>query len=406
MSLQTTPTGDRIHIGFFGRRNAGKSSLVNAFTGQQLSVVSDVRGTTTDPVRKAMELLPLGPVMIVDTPGIDDEGALGALRIEKTRQELNRCDIALLVTDATQPLQAADLDLIALFKTKRVPYLIVRNKCDLLPSLPKEPEEDTVYTSARKHFQIEELKVRVSQLTGSHAPAESPILGDLISTGDLVILVTPIDASAPKGRLILPQQQTIRDLLDHHATALTVQPAELKSLLRSLNRPPRLVVTDSQVFQRVAQEIPPEIPLTSFSILFARHKGDLAQLVQGAAALDTIRTGDRILISEGCTHHRQCGDIGTVKLPYWIREHTKAEPEFTFTSGREFPEELSSYRLIVHCGGCMLHQREMAWRQKSAAAQGIPMTNYGMLIAKIHGILPRALALFPEAAILPDSSAK
>lgn len=396
MSLTATPSGDRIHIGFFGRRNAGKSSLVNAFTGQPLSVVSDIRGTTTDPVRKAMELLPMGPVMIIDTPGMDDEGPLGELRVKKARQELNRCNIAILVADASQPLHASDEQLLRLFRTKEIPYVIVRSKCDLLASLPST-DPHTIYVSAEKGIHIQELKELVAHLA---LPSENerPIVRDLLSPKDLVILVTPIDASAPKGRLILPQQQTIRDILDCGACALVTKEGELSDLLSSLHKKPRMVITDSQVFERVSRETPQEIPLTSFSILFARHKGDLAFAVSGAAMLEHLQDGDSVLISEGCTHHRQCNDIGTVKLPNWIRQYTGKDIRFSFTSGTEFPEDLSPYRMIVHCGGCMLNSREMRYRQKCAADQGIPMTNYGTLIAYIHGILPRALELFPDIA--------
>ena len=398
MSLNDTVSGDRVHIGFFGRRNAGKSSLVNAFTGQQLSVVSDVRGTTTDPVRKAMELLPLGPVLIIDTPGIDDEGALGELRVQKAREVLQQCDIALLVAPAVEPLHPADLELLRLFKERGLPYVIVRSKCDLLKDRPA-PGPQEIFVSAATKEHLPELKERVAHLARPEEP-NRPIVGDLLSPGDLVVLVTPIDSAAPKGRLILPQQQTIRDILDHDASAVVTKETELAHVLSCLAQKPRLVITDSQAFGRVAADTPAELPLTSFSILFARHKGDLASAVAGAAALDALQDDDTVLISEGCTHHRQCEDIGTVKLPRWIQAHTGREIRFSFTAGRDFPEDLSPYRLVIHCGGCTLTPREMRFRQQRAAAAGIPMTNYGTAIAHIHGILPRALAPFPQIAAL------
>lgn len=398
MSLQSTAAGDRIHIGFFGCRNAGKSSLVNAFTGQQLSVVSDVKGTTTDPVKKAMELLPMGPVMVIDTPGLDDEGALGTLRVKKAKQILNRCDVAILVADGTQPLCAADQELLRLFAEKNLPYVVARSKCDLMQVVPKASEHE-IYVSAEKNIHIAALKEMVAHLSLAEQ-APRPIVGDLLHEGDFVVLVTPIDSAAPKGRLILPQVQTIRDILDAGATCAVVQPEQLREMLGRLKEPPKMVITDSQVFGRVAAAVPEEIPLTSFSILFARHKGVLEASVQGAALLEKLRDGDRVLISEGCTHHRQCDDIGTVKLPRWVREHTGKAVEFSFSSGAEFPEDLSPYRLVIHCGGCMLNGREMSYRRKCAADACVPMTNYGMAIAYLHGILPRALALFPEAKAL------
>ena len=397
MSLHETVFGDRVHIGFFGRRNAGKSSVVNAVTGQNLAVVSGVPGTTTDPVQKAMELLPMGPVLIIDTPGIDDEGALGALRVQKTRQVLNKTDVAVLVVDATVGKSAADEELIALFREQGIPFLVAYNKCDLLFGQPETREgERAVFLSARHRINIDVLKESIAALS---APEEArPIVGDLLQRGDLAVLVTPIDSAAPKGRLILPQQQTIRDVLDSGACAVVVKETELSHILSCLAQKPRIVITDSQAFAQVAAVVPKDISLTSFSILFARHKGDLAQAVRGAAALESVQEGDTILISEGCTHHRQCDDIGSVKLPHWIRAHTGKELHFAFTSGMEFPEDLSPYRLIVHCGGCMLNPRQMRYRQKCAAAQGIPMTNYGVLIAHMQGILPRTLAPFPAAA--------
>ena len=398
MSLQTAASGDRVHIGFFGCRNAGKSSLVNAFTNQQLSVVSNVRGTTTDPVKKAMELLPMGPVMIIDTPGVDDEGALGEQRVKKAKQVLNRCDIAILVADGTKPLHPADEELLRLFSEKELPYVVVRSKCDLLEAVP-ETDGNTIYVSAEAGVHIEELKELVGHMTLTEE-RERPIVRDLLSPSDLVVLVTPIDASAPKGRMILPQVQTMRDILDAHAGCMVVQDTELKGALEKLCQPPKMVITDSQAFGRVSADTPKEILLTSFSILFARYKGVLAEAVHGAAMLDTLHDGDKILISEGCTHHRQCEDIGTVKLPGWIQKHTGKKLEFAFSSGTEFPEDLSPYRLVIHCGACTLNPREMRYRQKCAADQKIPMTNYGIAIAHLHGILERSLEPFPEIAQL------
>ena len=400
MSLNATPAGERVHIAFFGRRNAGKSSLVNAFTGQDLSIVSDVKGTTTDPVYKAMELLPLGPVQIIDTPGIDDEGVLGELRVKKTRQVLNKTDLALLVADATAPLGKAEEELLALIREKGIPYLLVWNKADLLELVP-QAEENALWVSALTGMHIHELKEKAARLAGQEGPVR-PLIADLLAPGDTIVLVVPIDKAAPKGRLILPQQQTIRDVLEAGASALVCRDTELAFTLEQLGRPPKLVVTDSQAFGKVAKMVPREVPLTSFSILMARYKGDLALTVKGAKALQNLKTGDKVLIAEGCTHHRQCEDIGTVKLPHWIREATGVEPEFHFCSGREYPEDLSPYQLVVHCGGCTLGEREMKYRQRTAVDQGIPITNYGILIAAIHGILYRTLEPFPDmAALLP-----
>ena len=406
MSLNDTVSGDRLHIGFFGRRNAGKSSLVNAVTGQNLAVVSAVKGTTTDPVKKAMELLPLGPVLIIDTPGMDDEGALGSLRVEKAKGVLNETDIAVLVVDASTGKTPADETLLTLFRQRKVPFLVVYNKCDLLKVLPNDApaEEHALFASAETGFHIRELKEAIAAL----APAEThmpPIVSDLLSPGDLVVLVVPIDSAAPKGRLILPQQQTIREILDTGAIAAVTQHTQLQETLARLRKPPRLVITDSQVFAQVSAVTPPEVALTSFSILFARHKGNLALAVRGAAALDALQPGDTILISEGCTHHRQCDDIGSVKLPRWICGYTKKDFQFVFSSGTEFPEDLSPYRLAVHCGGCMLSPRQMQFRQHCAQRQQIPITNYGVLIAYMQGILPRVLQPFPDiAAELPMHS--
>ena len=393
MSLNNTPSGERVHIGFFGRRNAGKSSVVNAVTGQDLAVVSDVKGTTTDPVRKAMELLPLGPVMIIDTPGYDDVGMLGALRVRKTRQELNRTDIAVLVTDGTEDLQDTDRELLDLFREKEIPYLVVRNKSDLLPQIP-EAQEGEIYVSALTGTNIYELKERIAALR-QNAP-ETRIIGDKLRPGDFVVLVVPIDKAAPKGRLILPQQQTIRDILEAGAAAMVVRDTELEQTLRRLGRDPELVITDSQVFDDVSRIVPRHVSLTSFSILMARHKGLLQEAVKGAAAVEALKDGDTILIAEGCTHHRQCNDIGTVKIPGWLRPHTGKHLNIRACAGMEFPEDLSPYAMVIHCGGCMLNEREVRYRMKCAADQGIPITNYGTLIAYLNGILPRSIEIFPE----------
>lgn len=389
-SLNQTPSGERIHIAFFGRRNAGKSSLVNAFTGQDLAIVSDVKGTTTDPVYKAMELLPLGPVQIIDTPGIDDVGELGALRVKKTRQVLNKTDLAIVVTDATEPLGPAEQELLALIAEKQIPHILVRNKADLLDSIPA----DSFYASAKTGWHIHELKEMAARSVGQEE--KRPLVSDLLGLGDVAVLVVPIDKAAPKGRLILPQQQTIRDILEAGASALVCRDTELARTLRSLAAPPKIVITDSQVFGTVSKIVPETVPLTSFSILMARYKGDLAQTFAGATAVDSLKTGDKVLICEGCTHHRQCDDIGTIKIPNWIRKHTGEEPEFHFTSGGDFPEELQAYKMVIHCGGCTLPQRQMRYRLRCCADQKIPVTNYGMLIAHMNGILVRAMAPFAE----------
>lgn len=399
-ALNQTPGADRIQIAFFGRRNAGKSSLVNAVTGQEMSIVSEVKGTTTDPVTKSMELLPLGPVVIIDTPGLDDEGTVGEMRVRKARQVLNRADIAVLVADITRGLTGMEEELITLFQKKRVPYLIVYNKKDLAReecSCLKDLKENEIAVSALKRENIEQLKERIGSLAGKMGK-EKPIVGELLEAGDHVVLVTPIDTSAPKGRMILPQVKVIRDILDAHGTLSVTQTGELPALLSSLKERPRLVITDSQAFECVKRMVPKDIPLTSFSILFARYKGVLAGAVQGAAALDRLKEGDRILISEGCTHHRQCEDIGTVKLPGWIEKHTGKRFVYEFTSGGGFPEDLSSYALVVHCGGCMLNEREIRSRERMAAESSIPFTNYGILIAYMNGILKRSLQPFKELA--------
>ncbi len=390
MSLNSTASAERVHIGFFGLRNAGKSSVVNAVTGQELALVSDVKGTTTDPVKKAMELLPLGPVVIIDTPGIDDEGELGTLRVKRTKQVLNYADIAVLVVDATKGETSADKELVSLFEQKKIPYIKAFNKADLLDRIP-DKTENTIYVSAVSGLNTNELKEKIAVLV-KHKDSGKRIIGDLIKKGDTVVLVTPIDASAPKGRLILPQQQTIRDILDSGATAFVTKETELAGALDMLKSPPKMVVTDSQAFGVVSKIVPESIPLTSFSILFMRYKGSLQAAVEGARKLDSLNDGDVVLISEGCTHHRQCEDIGTVKMPKWIKEYTKRDIRFEFTSGGEFPEDLSRYALVVHCGGCMLNEREMKYRISNAADSGVPVTNYGIAIAKMNGILERSIA--------------
>lgn len=402
MSLNNTPSAERVHIGIFGRRNAGKSSVINALTGQSLAIVSDVKGTTTDPVLKAMELLPLGPVVMIDTPGLDDEGELGALRIQKAYQVLNKTDIAVLVVDGTIGMTGEDCAILDRIKDKQIPYVVVMNKADLIEdrtfsaqNIPASLSSDhVIWVSAADKTNIHELKELIAAL----APTEDNklrIVGDLIHPSDFVVLVVPIDKAAPKGRLILPHQQTIRDILEADATAIVVKEHELRETLDSLGKKPSLVITDSQVFAKVSADTPRDIPLTSFSILFARYKGNLKTVVNGARTLDTLEDGDTILISEGCTHHRQCDDIGTVKLPRWIQNHTGKHLNFEFTSGTEFPLELGKYKLIVHCGGCTLNEREMKYRIKCAEDAGIPMTNYGTAIAYMQGILERSIEIFP-----------
>ena len=392
MSLNSTVSAERPHIAFFGRRNAGKSSVVNAVTNQRISVVSDTLGTTTDPVKKAMELLPLGPVVIIDTPGFDDEGALGELRVERTREVLRRTDIAVLIVDGTLGMTDADEALLAELKSRGLPYVIAFNKSDLLTDTP-DPGEHEIFISAVTGEGIGELKERLAHLVGS-GKKEKLIVADLVEPGDVVVLVIPIDESAPKGRIILPQQQTLRELLDHHCSVFCCQDTELRQTLDGLSKKPALVITDSQAFGRVSKDTPEDIPMTSFSILFARYKGSLDALIRGAETLKSLKTGDRVLISEGCTHHRQCGDIGTVKLPAWIRRYTGADIEDDFTSGAGFPDDLSPYRVVIHCGGCMLNEKEMQYRQKAAKDAGVPMVNYGIAIAAMNGILERAMKVF------------
>ncbi len=399
MSLNETVSAERLHIAFFGKRNAGKSSLVNAVTGQKLAVVSDVPGTTTDPVKKAMELLPLGPVVVIDTPGYDDAGALGELRVEKTNEILNKTDIAVLVYDASVGLSDEDRELLEKLRARKLPIILAANKWDLTSvgaAIGRPPEgEAPMLVSALTGEGVRELKERLAAL-GRTAKAPKYILADLVYPGDAVILVIPIDESAPKGRLILPQQLTLRELLDLHCVPICCQVEELPALLDKLKQPPRLVVTDSQAFGRVSPLVPASISLTSFSILFARYKGELRQLVEGARALSALRDGDRVLISEGCTHHRQCNDIGSVKIPGWVRNYTGKEPDFSFTSGGEFPEDLSGYDLVIHCGGCMLNEAAMKHRMEVARRCGVPMVNYGVAIAQMHGILARSLEPFTK----------
>lgn len=393
MGLQDTPSAERVQIGFFGCRNAGKSSLVNAVTNQEMAVVSPVKGTTTDPVTKAMELLPLGPVLIIDTPGIDDEGGLGEQRVKRTKQILNRIDCAVLVVDSVAGKTKADEELLNLFQEKQIPFLVAYNKSDL--QMPILSGKNEVAVSALQKTGIEELKERIAAL-GKENQKERMLVRDLVKAEDLVVLVTPIDSSAPKGRLILPQQQTIRDLLEANAIPVVTKENTLKTTLESLAKKPAMVITDSQAFAQVSKDTPLDIPLTSFSILMARYKGFLEGAVQGVAAIETLQDGDKVLICEGCTHHRQCEDIGTVKIPRWLRQHTGKELELVHTSGKDFPEDLSPYRLVIHCGGCMLNEREVAYRQKCAADAGIPFTNYGIAIAYMTGILKRSIEIFPK----------
>ena len=424
MGLNSTPSANRVHIGFFGRRNAGKSSVVNAVTGQELAVVSDTKGTTTDPVYKSMELLPIGPVMIIDTPGFDDEGALGELRVRKTKQVLNKTDIAVLVVDATEGKKQCDEELIRIFKEKEIPYIIVNNKADLLSdeisekvcqnnvSEQRKAEQNALLSSGKEQYVsaltgagIYELKECIGKLTPNE-DMTLKIVGDLLHPGDFVVLVVPIDSAAPKGRLILPQQQTIRDVLEANAAAIVVKESELKQTLEQLGRSPAMVITDSQVFEQVSGVVSEEIPLTSFSILMARYKGYLETAVNGVAAIDRLKDGDKILISEGCTHHRQCDDIGTVKIPRWLKQHTGKELIIETSSGTEFPEDLTSYALVIHCGGCMLNEREVKYRMKCAEDQKVPFTNYGIAIAQMKGILnvvlnesERGISLYQKSKI-------
>lgn len=392
MSFNQTPSAERLHIGIFGKRNAGKSSMINAMTGQNLAIVSEIKGTTTDPVLKAMELLPLGPVVLIDTPGIDDEGSLGELRVQKAYQMLNKTDIAILVVDASVGMTQEDFHMLDKIKEKNLPCMVVMNKSDLAEKTELSLDVPVIWVSAKSQ---ENVKTVMEQLIALVPKEEKrTIVGDLIRPLDYVILVVPIDASAPKGRLILPQQQTIRDILDHQAVAIVVKDTEFKETLETLGKKPALVITDSQVFEKVAKETPEEIPLTSFSILFARYKGDLQTVAKGANAIAKLEDGDTLLIAEGCTHHRQCEDIGTVKLPRMIKKYTGKEINFEFCSGTEFPSDLKKYKMIIHCGGCTLNEREMKYRLKCAEDAEIPITNYGTAIACMKGILKRSLEMF------------
>ncbi len=407
MSMNQTPMSERVHIGFFGKRNAGKSSVLNAVTGQDLAVVSEVKGTTTDPVYKSMELLPLGPVVMMDTPGIDDEGELGKLRVKKSYQVLNKTDAAVLVIDGLSGASEEDAAMLKKIRKKQIPYTVVLNKQDLASEEIKEQtiqmlgigREQLLSVSAADGTGINELKERIAQIAKPEE-LERRIIGDMISPSDFIVLVVPIDSAAPKGRLILPQQQTIRDILEADAVSVVIKEDRVRETIESLGKKPRLVITDSQAFETVAADTPEDILLTSFSILFARYKGNLEMAVKGVTTLDKLKNGDKILISEGCTHHRQCDDIGTVKIPRWIREYTGKEIQFETTSGTQFPDELGEYKLIVHCGGCMLNEREMKYRLSCAEDQGVPITNYGILIAYIKGILKRSVELFPEISSL------
>ena len=392
MSLNDTPSGQRTHIGFFGCRNAGKSSLVNAVTGQALSIVSEVKGTTTDPVTKAMELLPLGPVVIIDTPGFDDEGALGEMRVTRAKDALNRSDVAVLVVDATQGMRPEDMQLLELIRERGLPHLIAWNKAESPEALP--PERGALPVSALSGMNIHDFKEQLARIAPE--PTERRLLGDLVRPGEVAVLVCPIDESAPKGRMILPQQQAIRDLLDSGALALVTKETELAAALDRLAEPPALVVTDSQAFSIVDAIVPDAVPLTSFSILMARYKGFLSTAVAGIGAAGRLKDGDRVLMAEGCTHHRQCNDIGTVKIPRWLREHTGADLTIETCTGRDFPEDLSRYALVVHCGGCMLTERDVADRMHRAEAQDVPFTNYGIAIAQMTGTLERSLRMFPR----------
>ena len=391
-SLNSTPSSERVHIGLFGRRNAGKSSLVNKVTNQELAVVSDTPGTTTDPVTKAMELLPLGPVVIIDTPGFDDEGELGLMRVRKTAQVLDRTDIAVLVTDMTKPLGECERELISLFEQKKIPFIIVGNKSDLSPSAP---DGERFAVSAKDNKNIYELREKIASLVSDREQTHR-IVGDIVSGGELAVLVVPIDKAAPKGRLILPQQMVIRDLLESGAIPVVCRESELEKTLESLNKKPSVVITDSQVFGFVSKVTPQDIRLTSFSILMAKYKGFLETAVMGAKAICELENGDKVLVCEGCTHHRQCGDIGSVKLPALLKKTTGKELEIVLTSGREFPEDLTPYKLCIHCGGCMLTEREMQYRMRTAADSGVPFTNYGVALSFMNGILKRTLSVFPE----------
>lgn len=397
--MNSSPKSHRVHIGFFGRRNVGKSSVVNAFTNQNLAVVSNVLGTTTDPVYKAMELLPMGPVMIIDTPGIDDKGELGDLRVEKTKQVLRKIDVAVLVVDSTKGLTDYDNDLISLFKERNIPFVVAYNKSDLQEIT--DLKENEIAVSALNKTGINSLREMVARLTTDKA-IDKKIIGDLLDSGDIVLLVIPIDSSAPKGRLILPQQQVIRDVLDSNGTVVICKENEIEQTINNLNKKPRVVVTDSQAFEKANKGTPQDIYLTSFSILMARFKGFLETAVKGAKEISRLKDGDKVLIAEGCTHHRQCEDIGSVKIPRWLSEYTNKNLEISLVSGTEYPEDLSSYSLVIHCGGCMLNEREMQYRMNRTTEQGVPFTNYGTAIAYMQGILKRSIEFIPEVKGILD----
>ena len=407
VGLNQTPMSERTHIGFFGKRNAGKSSVMNAVTEQELAVVSDVKGTTTDPVYKSMELLPLGPVVMMDTPGIDDEGELGSMRVRKSYQVLNKTDAAVLVIDGTVGASAEDETLLERIRKKNIPFIVVINKKELADTATEEvvkrrltlDDGQLALVSAATGEGIHELKERIASIARVEEP-EKYLVRDLLEPSDIAVLVVPIDSAAPKGRLILPQQQTIRDILEADAVSVVVKENGVKNALGQLNKKPKMVITDSQVFAQVAADTPEDIQLTSFSILMARYKGNLEQAVRGVTALDGLEDGDMVLISEGCTHHRQCDDIGTVKIPRWIREYTGKDVQIVTSSGTEFPDDLKKYKLIIHCGGCMLNEREMKYRLSCAADQGVPMTNYGIMIAYVKGILKRSVQIFPDISVL------
>lgn len=384
MSMNDTPKGERWHIGIFGKRNAGKSSIINALTNQKTAIVSDVLGTTTDPVYKAMELLPIGAVMIVDTPGIDDVGEVGNMRVEASMRVLDKCDCVVVVADARDGLTECEKELINKVKAKNISYAVVFNKCDMT----KKRDGDGIYCSAKENINIDAIKEKLADMAAEQK-SEKRLVGDLVEKGACVLLVIPIDSSAPKGRLILPQQQTIRDLLDSDAMVVTVKENRVKEAVEKFA--PDLVICDSQVFGKIKDDVPKNVPLTSFSILFARYKGDLQRNLKGIERLDNLKDGDCVLVSEGCTHHRQCGDIGTVKMPNWIKKHTGKNINFEFTQGGEFPEKIEKYALVVHCGGCMLNEREMKYRIGACESGNVPIVNYGMAIAHMNGILKRSL---------------
>lgn len=401
MSMNQTPRGERTHIALFGKRNAGKSSVINALTDQDLAIVSEVKGTTTDPVYKAMELLPLGPIVLIDTPGLDDEGELGQKRVEKTREVLAKTDIAMVIVDSTVGVGKFELSLLEKIRDRKLPYVVVYNKKDLCDLTDQIDMSHSVCVSAKTGEGIRELKEHLGRLVPEEQE-KLQIVGDLLEPSDFVVLVVPIDKAAPKGRLILPQQQTIRDILESDATAIVVKEHELRETLQNLGKKPKMVITDSQVFSKVAADTPEDILLTSFSILFARFKGDLEEEIRGVKALDSLKDGDKILIAEGCTHHRQCDDIGTVKIPRWLSQYTGKRFQYDTCSGNSFPQNLSEYQLVIHCGGCTLNRKEMKNRLSHIKSAEVPVVNYGILIAAMQGILKRSIEPFPLAAMILD----